>query len=245
MARRLALVIDGLAFTSVLLRFLGIERLPTFARTGQVRVVDRRAAPKRKLDAAPGRRPAEQVRAVVAHQFDDELGLTERQIRAAGGDVEEALIRRACDTPYHVVGLRCGVVVLVHDVTLRTYHAGHGNGGIGLGIEGSFPTLARQREPKHTPIEMVAETARVALRDAARLIAAPGKRLELQAHRQWSGMRVRDPGEELWRTLRPVADELGMVVDPELRYSPEKGLPIPREWDEQARYDLNGRSIRG
>jgi hypothetical protein len=85
----------------------------------------------------------------------------------------------------------------------------------------------------------------VGLQEAARLIAASGKRLELQAHRQWSGMRGRDPGEEVWRTLRPVADELGLVVDPELRFKAKKGLPIPREWDERARYDLSGRSIRG
>lgn len=185
------------------------------------------------------------MHAVVVHQFDVELGLSPRQLEAAGGDTEEALIRRALDLPYHVVALRCGVVVLVHDVELRTYHAGHGNGGIGLGIEGTYPTLAAQRTPAHTPIEAVAEASRVALREAVRQIAAPGKRIELQAHRQWSGMRGRDPGEEIWRTLRPVADELGMVVDPERHYVPKQGLPIPREWDDRGRHDLTGRPTRG
>lgn len=238
-------MIDGLVLSSLVLRWLGVEATPTIEHTDQVRVVDRRNVAKRKLDAASSRRSPSQVRAVVAHQFDCEFGLTARQIKRAGGDQVEALIQRAMDTPYHVVALRCGVVVLNHHADLHTYHAGHGNGGLGLGIEGSFPTLAAERTEKYTPIAAVEAVARLALREAVSMIEGPGKRIELQAHRQWSGSRGRDPGEEIWRALRPVADQLGMSIDPELAFRPQKGRPIPVEWDERARYDIKGRPVRG
>lgn len=238
--------IGALAITSTILQWVGLELVPKLVlpRPGRaVRIVDRRAAPKVKLAISqPSPRPLRKVRSVVTHQLDVELGLRPYQIKEAGGDETEALIRRAMRLPYHVVALRCGVVLLNHEPTIRTSHAERGNDGIGVGIEGSFPTLAKDRTDKHTPIEAVADVAVVALREAVRLIAEPGKTIEWQAHRQWSSGRTRDPGEELWRLLRPVADELGLVMDPEPRRRQE-GRPIPVEWDERARYDLMGQEV--
>lgn len=207
-------------------------------------VIDRRHI-DRPRDISPGPAPS---RAVVVHQLDCELGLTDRQVGRADGEPLEALLQRAMGTPYHVLGLQVGVVLLNHPRELRTSHAGAGNGGIGLGLEGRFPLLAADDLDGRTPIYNVAEVGREALRWAVLLAAGWPDcdedaivDVEVQAHRQWSAGRARDPGEELWReVVLPVVAELGLRVDYDRRGG-AGGLPIPRAWDPAARYDLSGR----
>lgn len=225
------------------LQLLGVDLRPP--RRPRVEVVDRRHVdrPRRiSRGPAPGR-------AVVVHQLDCELDLVDYQVAAAGGDPLEALLQRAMGLEYHVVALGCRVVLLNHPHWMRMSHAGAGNGGVGLGIEGRFPTRARDDLDRRTPIRDVVEVGREALRRAVSLAAGithdghlDVAGVEVQAHRQWAADRGRDPGEEIWReVVLPVVAELGLRVDYERRG--DGGLPIPREWDPAATHDLMGRRL--
>jgi hypothetical protein len=223
-----------------LLQLLGVDvsKLGTPTRDEErVLVIDRRAVERpRRVSRGPS--PGQ---AVVVHQTDCEFGVSPGQLKAAGGNVFEARLQRLMATPYHVVAMlaRAGApacVLLNHPAELRMSHASRGNGGLGLGIEGRFPTLASGSITRRTPIADAIEVGRTALRFAVAM--AGGGSIEVQAHRQWSRDRTRDPGEEVWRQIvLPVVAELGLWIDYERR---DVGRPIPREWDGAAEFDLAG-----
>lgn len=216
-----------------------LPRIPV-PRLPELQIVDRRDV-ERPRDVSRGPAPG---RVVVMHQLDCVLDVVEYQVRAAGGDPLEAKLRRAMETPYHVLGLLPGVVLLNHPARLRTSHANGGNGGVGVGIEGRYPTLASGTLDRRTPIADAVEVGREALRRAVALVITehgPGP-VEVQAHRQWRAGRTRDPGEEIWREIvLPIVAELKLVVDYARRGG--TGRPIPRAWDPAATHDLRGRRL--
>lgn len=185
-------------------------------------------------------REVREVRAVMLHQLDCELGISKAQLAAAGGNMLEARVQRAMRLEYHDVVLRGNILVRNHPYTFRTAHGGPGNAAVGIGIEGSFPLLANQRTAKHTAVELVVHAARRAVELAVAELRGKGMRaIEIQAHRQWSRMRAPDPGEEIWREVALfAAPAFGLPIDYELG---QLGLPIPIEWDPAAHYGIKDR----
>lgn len=215
------------------------QPVPADSGAVPIRVVDRRSVVRKVNLSSSKPRDVSKIPAVMLHQMGVELGLTKRQIAAAGGDVIEALIQRAMRQPYHVVGLLCGVVVINHDFALRTSHGDAGNDAVGVGIEGLFPMSPATREARHTSPARAVEVARVALREAVHILRQSGADdLELRAHRQYDA-KPADPGGELWAQAGlVVAGELGLTVDYELAVM--SGRPIPNTWDPAATHNETG-----
>lgn len=223
-----------------ILRLAGIEVVPQLPPpSAPFRVVDRRGVARKVNLSSSKRRDVAQVPGVMLHQMGVELGLTRRQIDAAGGDPIEALIQRAMRLPYHVVFLLCGVVVLNHDFALRTSHGNGGNDCVGVGVEGLYPMTEATRTSRHTPAAKAIEGARAALRLAVRILRDAGARdLELRAHRQYAA-KPADPGGEIWSQAGlVVAWDEGLTVDYGLAAG--SGKPIPRSWDAAATHAENG-----
>lgn len=221
---------------------------------------DRTAFKKRTA----GTRQLDTVDTLVVHQTAVEFGVSRRAVeqwrrllndgkwatasiaRSYGTDVAEelALHERFWNTvPYHFASLLNGDVLHVHPLTWRTWHAGHGNYGVGWAQEGLFPSLANLRRPRHTELsDHVVEVARSSMRVAvlkSRELGCPIRRV--QPHRCYSLARGGDTGEEVWRrVVLPVAEELDLKPDYELKLG---GLQISRDWDDAAMYDSRGRRL--
>lgn len=156
-----------------------------------------------------------------------------------------ALHERFWAVPYHFASLLNGDVLRNQPLNWYTYHGNGGNPGIGWAMEGLYPDLKKNRARRHSVLDdFVIETGRVGLRTAVTVARNEGCPIEaVQPHRNFSGDRTADTGEELWREIvLPVAKELGLK--PDYTLSKGTGRPIPREWDDAALYDFKGKKIR-
>lgn len=193
------------------------------------------------------RRKPETITGIVLHQTAVNFGVSERQVKAAGGDEDFALARRGPGVACHAIAFRRGFFVATHPLE---HYVHHGNGlnatTLGLEVDGRYSGLADDpatlpREDIRTtwggtePTALTEETlvaARAALRWLVETGRAEGMPIEvIYAHRQSSATRRSDPGELLWRelVLGFAVPELGLRTEPALVVG--SGRPVPRAWD--------------
>ncbi len=186
-------------------------------------------------------RDPQQIRGIVVHKTAVWFELNDRQVRKAGGDVEEALHRRSMRVGCHLValdgkgaGMECGHALYINPLRWYVYHAQAANKySLGLEIEGRYRGQARGQSEAS---ERVIHAARVALAFMVKEGRRQGMPIEyIWAHRQFSPDRSGDPGEELWRrvVLEYAAPVLGLKTEPRRCWSTKKGKgrPIPESWD--------------
>lgn len=186
----------------------------------------------------------------VFHQTAVEYGVSERQVKASGGDRELALARRFLDVACHVAVSRHGFYVFTHPLEALLWHGnGFNDFSIGMEIDGRYAgleddpaTVAREdlqttwRGSPTVLAQQTVETACAAVKDTVERGRALGMPLtHAVAHRQSSPTRRSDPGEAIWKRI--VLDfaerELGMQVelDRVLDTRSGPGRPIPHAWD--------------
>ena len=157
-----------------------------------------------------------------------------------------ALHQRFWKVPYHYVALLNGDILYNNEISRYTYHGNGGNGPlVGLSLEGNFPGLIKNRKKKHDAMDsFVIETSRAAIRLAVGKSRGEGAKMEiLAAHRQYSGGRLGDPGEEWWKEVGiPMKKELNLDVHYSFRHG--SGNKIPNVWDPEGLVDYRGRPIR-
>ncbi len=219
---------------------------------------------KRKAKKKGGKvikRDPAKITHIVVHQTAAEFGVSRHAVKAANGDRELALARRALDVACHSMAFRGGFFVRAHPLV---DHVNHGNGynaySLGLEIDGRYsgveddPDTVAREDLKSTwggkPTVLTAETTKAACAAIADMVErgrAQGMPLtHIVAHRQSSPTRRSDPGETIWRevVIEFAEKELGLQVslDETLKSTSKKskgsGLPIPRQWDPRstARY---------
>lgn len=194
----------------------------------------------------PLERAPSAVTGIVIHQTAVEYGASTRMIKAAGGDEQLAIARRAKDIAAHAVSFD-GYYVQSYPLSYYIYH---GNGlnrkTLGLEIDGLYPGLMDdpntiEREDLNTIWGSNTATAfsirrEKAAKAALRYLVEEGRRLGMPikyiyAHRQSSSTRRSDPGEEIWRkvVLDYAVPVLGLETQPQ--YTTGTGKSIPRDWD--------------
>lgn len=220
---------------------------------GGVRLYDlrRERVPERpavRLDG-PGRphvRDPARVLGVVLHQTAVAFGVSQAQLRAAGGDRALALAERALRIAAHATVFRAGPGhgPLISIAAPLAWHVNHGNGAngpsIGLEIDGLYEGVAGDRRTvRGSPsswTEEIRDAARAGLRWLVEHGRAEGMPLRyVWAHRQSSATRRSDPGERLWCDLAIWARrELALEWQPARTWG--DGRPLPREWGGDAAY---------
>lgn len=183
------------------------------------------------------------VTGIVLHQTATLYGVSDRQVKAAGGDADLALQRRALGVACHAMAFREGWVVIANDPRAYVHHANSLNAvSLGLEVEGNFP--GRDSAPAATtwggdPTELTQETIEAA-REGIRVLMEKGRAMGMPiewvwGHRQSSSSRRADPSEGLWRSvvLDYAVPVLGLKTEPKKSFG--DGLPIPLEWDPNGR----------
>jgi hypothetical protein len=134
-----------------------------------------------------------------------------------------------------------GKAIIVNDPTDMIWHAqGLSKSTIGIEIEGNYPGCLDNPEktlwtfgggPNHLNDKMIAALSIVREWLSREFSRNKTPWRNLHAHRQSSGSRIADPGEEIWTTIAiPWMAELGLNDGgPDFRMG--NGLPIPHEWD--------------
>lgn len=179
------------------------------------------------------------------HQTGIKFGVSDAQVRAAGGSSVRAKDLRALNVAAHAVLwlYAPGAPRLVLANPFR-WHVNHGNAlnpfTVGLEVEADLPGRLR-RGPFQLTEDQAASVCE-ALDVLVELGRAEGMPMtHLWGHRQTNGKKPGDPGEELWvravvNHARPV---LGLKTELE-RFWPgttpatPPGRPIPRDWDPEA-----------
>lgn len=185
------------------------------------------------------RRDMRKVTGITIHQTATPCSVAPYQVRAAGGDEDLALARRALGVACHGMAFRRGFYALANPLDWYVNHGNEFNPDcLGLEIEGRFPGLLA--DPARTtwggaPTELtpeLLEAAKACLRHLVEEARAAGAPLEwVNAHRQSSETRRSDPGEEPWRelVLGYAVPVLGLKVNNALVRG--SGRPIPLAWD--------------
>lgn len=201
------------------------------------------------------RRPQD-VTGITVHQMAIMPGVSEAQVRAAGGNRNLALDRRALGFASHLSVMPTGHLVHCNPWLWWVYH---GNGfnpcDLGLEVAGLFPgmvdrpdTAPREdlrtvwgggsREITKLTADIIALT-RMALYAMCELAGKEGCDIRyVHAHRQSSDSRRSDPGEGIWKgaVLEYAIPVLGLKAEPAKALPPSNrkdgpGRPIPVEWD--------------
>lgn len=139
----------------------------------------------------------------------------------------------------HIGVTRSGVIVLMNELTDFIWHGqGLSHHTIGIEISGNFHglecrdwTVWKGGGGPHTLTDAQCKALNQRLLPWLRdQFDENGQRFEVvRAHRQSSGSRQSDPGEEIWRTVGLTwIDKLGIEQDPGWRTG--SGRPIPEDW---------------
>ena len=187
------------------------------------------------------RRP-EAITGIVIHQTAVWYGVTPAQIRNAGGDRTHARNLRGLNIACHAIAWADGTSCLVNPLR---WHVNHGNGfnanTLGLEIEGVY--RGTDEQSLRGDAQVFSPTALRAAKEALRYLVAEGRRQGMRidyvyAHRQASGTRRADPGEEIWRklVLEYAVPKLHLSTQPALVVPPStssvtRGRPVPLDWD--------------
>ncbi|MBX3276256.1 MAG: N-acetylmuramoyl-L-alanine amidase [Sandaracinaceae bacterium] len=219
-----------------------------------VRVIDVREhlrEPQEKARVVGGKtvmRAPSTVTGITLHQTAVEYHITERLLLAAGGDLELAHALRVQRAACHLMALQEGFVVWTRPLASFVHHGNALNAPtIGIEIEGNYAGVAGNPRTAWSGSAYsgpVTERTILAARKALLVAVTEGRRLgmpieHLYAHRQSSGTRRNDPGEEIWKgvALDYGVKVLGLVVHPRAAFaspSTGKGRAIPIEWDPQS-----------
>lgn len=190
------------------------------------------------------------VTGVVLHQTACEFGVSDNQIKAAGGDPVLAKHRRALNIAAHVTAFMTGKAVYANPLPWYVYHGNGFNGytygleieGLYCGLRGNLRTVAGDPKDVSVLTRLTIDAARIGLTflvDRGRALGSP---IEwVYAHRQSSSTRRSDPGQEIWEevVLKYAVPVLGLRVNNDLvlpASNPKNGpgYPIPKEWDPSA-----------
>ena len=182
------------------------------------------------------------ITGIVIHQTAVWYSVVAAQIKKAGGDRTLARNLRGLNVACHVIAWADGTSCHVNPLS---WYVHHGNGynptSLGLEIEGAYRGLVRHPfKGKQKPL--APETLSGA-KAALLYLVTEGRKLgmpltNIYAHRQSSGMRQGDPGEEIWRelVLGFAVPELGLVAVPgeslpASNSTSGPGKPVPTSWD--------------
>jgi peptidoglycan hydrolase-like protein with peptidoglycan-binding domain len=182
-------------------------------------------------------RDPSQVTGITIHQTAAKYGVVDYQVHDAGGDRQLALARRSLRVACHVMAFHDGFVAWPNDLRHYVYHGnGFNSFELGFEIDGNYPGVIGGRTwNKRTPTKVTPKLLEAACA-GIELLVIEGRKLGMpieyiHAHRQSSGKRRDDPGEELWAKV-----VLGFAV-PALGLKLEQGRvlkdgrPIPKDWD--------------
>lgn len=177
------------------------------------------------------------ITGITVHQTAVRYGVKAYQVQAAGGDEELALARRALQVACHAMAFHGGFIAAVNPLDWYVYHGNGFNGyELGLEIDGNYPGLIGGETWNKKPATQVTvplvQAARAAIEFLVREGRAAGMPItQIHAHRQSSGTRRSDPGEELWKrvVLEYAVPVLGLV--PNQAEVLKDGRPVPLEWD--------------
>lgn len=194
---------------------------------------DRQTRSKVRIGKTVMRDPST-ITGLVLHQTGTMLPITARQIRRSGGDRVLAKARRMARMPVHGAASACGLAVLTRPLESYLYAAnGFNETTLSIEFEGRYPGL----DDGSVPSSLICAGVEL-IREIVREGRALGMPLEwFYAHRQSSPSRRADPGEQLWRMMKPVAESFGLTSVPELRLrstskkAPGLGRAIPEDWD--------------
>lgn len=183
-------------------------------------------------------------------------GIVIHQTACTFGPSDDAQRRheRAFGVACHALAFRDGTVVLPNPLRSFVLHGNKLNDrSLGLECEGLLSGL--RDDPATAPKEhlqttwggkpddvtdLLVETARTALAKLVELGRAEGMPIRfIWAHRQSSGQRPSDPGQELWErvVLGYAVPVLGLSTEPARWWpsmhegKPSNGRPIPKAWD--------------
>ena len=201
----------------------------------------KKRAPRSKIrGGATVLRDPRTVEGVTIHQTAVIFGARAKHKAKAllAGDRSLAVAYRVAeDVPAHAVALD-GRVVLRSPLRAYLYHANKLSGPtLGLEVEGVYSGLVDEAERTTwgdasritTLSKSRIDSAAAGLEELVRLGRADGMPLRIvYAHRQSSASRRSDPGEAIWRALRPVWLDLGLVEAE--RFAIGGGRPLPAGW---------------
>lgn len=181
-------------------------------------------------------RNARNITGVTIHQTAVEFGVSNQQLKAAGGDVQLALARRGLDVACHSISFD-GFFARTTPLAYYVYHGNGFNGfELGLEIDGLYPGVVGGRTWNREPPTKLTEGRVFAARAAMKDLVTRGREANqpiryLHAHRQSSETRRSDPGEALWKAV--VLEYAVPVLKLELNQSRvlRDGRPVPKEWD--------------
>jgi hypothetical protein len=196
-------------------------------------------APKSKVVKGKTKlRAVRSVDSVCLHQTATPFSVADYQVKAAGGDRNLALARRALKVACHAMAFRAGFYAMTNDLREYIHHAGALNSkslgleieGLYAGIEGNLSTVWGGRDPQILTGETIAaaRAALTALVEEGRALGMPIR--YIYAHRQSSAARLSDPGEDIWQevALAHGVANLGLEEAPSAVFG--DGNTIPVEW---------------
>lgn len=220
----------------------------------QVEVLDWRKLQSNPPPLVRGKRKHKVVNGRVLERDMSKVdGIVLHQTACTFGPVDNALKRhqRAFGVACHALAFRDMTVVLPNPLPWLVWH-GNGFNDRSLGIEAEGRLAGRSDDPTTAPqedlestwggppddvTEQLAAATRRAIRELCeRTYAEHGVTLKyIWAHRQSSGDRRSDPGEELWKraVLEYAVPVLGLRCEPSLALpskSSGRGRPIPKQW---------------
>lgn len=193
------------------------------------------------------------ITGICLHQTAVRYGVSEQQLRLAGGNKQKALARRSLNVACHAIAFRDGFFAVPHQLTSYVLHANGLNAyTLGLEIDGRYPGLVDNPDtvPRREDLETVwggdpdtvtdtiVQTACAALHWLVTEGRAMGMPItSIYAHRQSSATRRSDPGQALWSRVAEsfAIPVLGLKAHYALAlpHSGRKkgmGRPIPRDW---------------
>lgn len=196
-------------------------------------------------------RDPKKITGIVIHQTACVFGVSDRQVKAAGGDPVLAKHRRAMNIGAHVTAFMTGKAVYAHDLLWYVYSSNGFNPytyaleieGLYCGLKGVLSTAAGDPRDVTVLTKATIEAARLGLTFIYELGRRLGSPLEwAYAHRQSSPTRRSDPGEEIWEAvvIDYAVPVLGLKVNNSLVLPPSNpkhktgGYPIPKQWDPSA-----------
>lgn len=201
-----------------------------------------------KLKLSSRERTVEQLSALVTVHVTDVrggYGVSKRQLAAAAGSYERALLARYHGAAYHrLVSRRVGLVAN-HRLLLRTSHGHAGNRGAGWAID-----CGHDEDLTAPEMDGFVLAAQQSLADLILdTYALTRKAVVVVPHRAFSAQRGHDTNRTVWRlVVRPTIDRIAEVYGPGIAYidyelAEGSGRPITRSWDDRALYDDRGRRV--
>lgn len=162
------------------------------------------------------------VDTVVIHQTAVEGGFAvSTRLLAQHRDEFQARQARYRDTPYHgLYSPRDRASIIQWPAWVHTFHGHKSNAtSVGWAYDGLLPGDA-----------LDVPGARAALRHFVRTIREAGAPLRyVEAHRQHSAERARDPGVEIWtQIVRPLLGQIGL--EERATHTTGTGLVLPDDW---------------